>query len=72
MPDQTRRKWVKGVITGVPEMVNMQEIKDHLMGGSLIEVKCLQMTQDGKKVDSLSVLLHFEYPVLPENVGLGL
>lgn len=39
--DKTAWQWV---ITGVPESVNMQEIKDHLKVGALIEAKHLQMT----------------------------
>lgn len=64
-------KWAKGVIWGVPLSVTMDEIKANLKGGSVRNVRRLQVNREGARRDSESILLEFVSEVLPKKVTLG-
>lgn len=64
--DQAGKQWIKGVITGVPVSVSIQEIRDNLTGGVLVNVHRLQAIRGGVRADSPSILLHFKDQVLPK------
>lgn len=69
--NQPGKIWNKGVITGIPVCVKMEEIKNNIRGGNIVSAQRLQVTRDGIKEDSLSVLLQFEGGVLPGKVTIG-
>lgn len=69
--DQGRKQWSKGVITGIPVCVGMEEVKSNLRGGTLLSAQRLQASREGTKVDSQSVLLQFEGEALPKKVTIG-
>lgn len=69
--DQRRKKWSKGVITGIPVCVRMEEVKSNLKGGILLNAQRLQATREGTKVDSQSVVLQFEGENIPKRVTIG-
>lgn len=51
---------IRGVISGVPLEVSMEDLKKEIKGGKVTVVKRLPTRFQGKIVDSLSVLLQFE------------
>lgn len=61
----------KGVISGVPISVKMDDLKSKIKGGNVISVVRMKATKEGLKVDSESVLIHFEEGNLPRKVFLG-
>ncbi|KAI2644031.1 Elongation factor Ts, mitochondrial [Labeo rohita] len=65
------KKWVKGVITGIPTDVAVEQIKKSLTGAAVIDVKRLKYIRNKEKVDSLSVMIHFDGDKLPDKVFLG-
>ncbi|KAL1251100.1 hypothetical protein QQF64_018896 [Cirrhinus molitorella] len=66
-----QKSWVYGVINGVPAGVTMEELKKNLNGAKVIDAVRLQMNREGRRVDSLSVLLKIEGKELPERVKMG-
>lgn len=62
---------VRGVISGVPLNVSMDDIKGSLSGGTVISARRLQMWKDNKKCESMSVMIQFEGNNLPIRVKLG-
>lgn len=64
-------KGAKGVIWGVPTSITTDEIKANLKGGSVKNVRRLQVNRDGTKRDSESILLEFVGEMLPRKVTLG-
>lgn len=68
--DRGRKQWSKGVITGIPVCVGMEEVKSNLRGGTLLSAQRLQASREGTKVDSQSVLLQFEGEALPKKVTI--
>jgi len=61
----------KGVITGVPMNVGMEELKRHLKGGEIVMAQRLKTTREGVKKDSETVLIEFEGENMPKKVYLG-
>jgi len=61
----------KGVITGVPMNVGMEELKRHLKGGEIVMAQRLKTTREGVKKDSGTVLIEFEGDNMPKKVYLG-
>ncbi|XP_056270945.1 uncharacterized protein LOC130194087 [Pseudoliparis swirei] len=61
----------KGVITGVPVSVDMEELKRNLKGGAIVNAQRMKMTREGVKMDSESVLIEFEEKNVPNKVFLG-
>lgn len=61
----------KGVITGVPMNVGMEELKRHLKGGEIVIAQRLKTTREGMKKDSETVLIEFEGEHMPKKVYLG-
>lgn len=49
----------------------MEEIKNNLKGGTLKGVRRLQVTREGVRKDSESIVLEFEEEVLPKKVTMG-
>ena len=64
-------KKIRGVITGVPTDISLDEISKEIKGGGRVTVeKRLSTRYQGKIVDSLSVLLQFEGAIM-EKVVIG-
>lgn len=61
---------LKGVIYDVPLTMTMEEIIQEVKGGKVIKATRLQMTRNGIKKDSLSVLIEFE-SVMPKKIRMG-
>lgn len=62
---------MKGVITGVPTDVSEDTIKRSLSGAKVIGAKHLKYVSEKEKLDSLSVMVHFDEERLPERVFFG-
>jgi len=62
---------IRGVISGVPLNVSMDDIKANLSGGTVISTRRLQMWKDNKKCESMSVMILFEGSNLPTRVKIG-
>lgn len=65
------RRVTRGVITGIPVDEDLEKLKRSIYGGEVSRVKRLLKTINGKRVDSLSVLLEFQELVLPDRVKIG-
>lgn len=65
------KKWVRGVITGIPIDMTTERIKKNISGAEVKEVRRLQYVKDRERKDSLSVMIHFDEDKLPERVHLG-
>lgn len=61
----------KGVITGVPVSVGMEEIKKNVRGGKVIKAQRLKTTREGRKKESETILIEFEEDNIPLKVFLG-
>lgn len=61
----------RGVISGVPLAVSMDQIKGNVTGATVVEARRLRTTRNGEKCDSLSVMIRFEEEQLPTKVYLG-
>lgn len=61
----------RGVITGIPVDEDLEKLKRSIFGGQVSEAKRLLRTVEGKRVESLSVLLEFQQSELPEKVRIG-
>nr|XP_055046932.1 uncharacterized protein LOC129432503 [Misgurnus anguillicaudatus] len=61
---------VKGVIVGIPLDITMEEIKENVRGGKVINARRLFQNKEGQRQESLSILLTFEGKI-PEKVQLG-
>ncbi|CAL9681974.1 unnamed protein product [Knipowitschia caucasica] len=61
----------KGVISGVPISVKMDDLKSKIKGGKVISVDRMKTTKGGTKTDSESILIHFEEESVPRKVFLG-
>lgn len=59
---------LRGVITGVPLDVTVDQIKKSLTGGRVGDVIQLKGFRDGVRSDSMSVMIQFEGVSLPEKV----
>lgn len=66
-----QESWVYGVINGIPLGVTMEELKDNLEGAKVIETVRLQMSREGRRMDSLSVRLKLEGKEIPDRIKLG-
>lgn len=65
------KKWIRGVMTGIPIDVSVEEIKRNITGATVKEVKRLKCFRNGEKSDSLSVMMVFDEIKMPERVYLG-
>lgn len=63
--------WVYGVINGIPLGVTMEELRKNLEGAKIIDAVRLQMTREGRRMDSLSVRLKLEGKEVPDRVKMG-
>lgn len=61
----------KGVITGVPVSVGMEEIKKNVRGRKVIKAQSLKTTREGRKKESETILIEFEEDNIPLKVFLG-
>ena len=61
---------LRGVITNVPLEMSMEEVKEEIKGGKVIEAKRLQTNKSGYKQNSLSVLLVFDKS-MPSEIHIG-
>ena len=59
-----------GVITNVPLEMSMEEVKEEIKGGKVIEAQRLQTNKSGVKQNSLSVLLVFDKS-MPSEIHIG-
>lgn len=62
---------VRGVISGIPAAVTVEQVIENLVGGKVIEAKRLKMTRNGDKFDGLSVMIKFDESRLPTKVFIG-
>ncbi|KAI2646409.1 Elongation factor 4 [Labeo rohita] len=51
---------VKGVISGISPDVHVETMKRNLTGAIVFDVRRLKCTRNNEKVDSLSVMIHFD------------
>lgn len=65
------KTFVRGVITGIHTDVSIDEIKDNIEGGKVVDAKRLKITRNGERCDSFSVMLKFEEQILPKKVYIG-
>lgn len=61
---------VRGVISGVPLSMSMQDVKNEIQGGKVIEAIRLKTKRDGALKETLSVVVQFE-KTLPSSVQMG-
>lgn len=61
---------VRGVISGVPLSMSMEDVKNEIQGGKVIEAIRLKSKRDGALKETLSVVVQFER-TLPKSVQLG-
>ena len=61
---------LRGVITNVPLEMSMEEVKEEIKGGKVVEAKRLQTNKSGVKQSSLSVLLVFD-KLMPAEIHIG-
>lgn len=54
------KKYVWGVISGIPTAITEQQIKENVVGAKVIEVTRLRKTRNGEKCDSLSVMIKLD------------
>ncbi len=59
------RKLTRGVISGIPTVVSVDQIKDNVVGAKVLDSKRLKTTRNGEKCDSLSSMVEFDEPRLP-------
>ncbi|XP_067281993.1 uncharacterized protein [Pseudorasbora parva] len=67
----TYRKFAKGVITGIPVNVSVEEVKKNITNVKVNEVRRLKINRNGNMLDSLSVMINFDQEKLPERVYIG-
>lgn len=65
------KRATRGVISVIPTIVTTDEIKENVKGAKVLEVKRLKANRNGEKFDSLSVMIKFEEPVLPNKIYIG-
>lgn len=58
----------RGVITGIPVAVSIDEIKNSLKGGDIVDAK--RLTKGKEKLDSMSILIWFKNEI-PSKVQMG-
>lgn len=56
---------VRGVIPGIPVDEDLERLKGSIRGGEVKWIRRLQRLVDSKRIDSSSVLLKSQGPVLP-------
>lgn len=61
---------VRGVISGVPLNMSMEDVKNEIQGGKAVEATRLKSKRDGSLKDTLSVVVQFER-TLPKSVQMG-
>lgn len=58
----------RGVITGIPMSVSIEEIKNTLKGGDIVDAK--RLTKGKEKLESMSILIWFKNE-MPSKVQMG-
>lgn len=61
---------VRGVISGIPLSMTMEDIKKEIKGGKVIKASRIKNKRDGVLKDTTAVILQFE-KVLPRSVQMG-
>jgi len=61
---------VRGVISGVPLSMSMDDVKKEIQGGKIVEATRLKTKRDGTLKETLSVVVQFER-TLPKAVQMG-
>ena len=61
----------RGVIYGIDPSIEIDDITSHLEEMGVVDARRLTMVRDGVKVNTTSVVLSFDNPVLPPKVFLG-
>lgn len=62
---------VKGVITGIPSDISMEEVTENIRGGKVINARRLFKNKEGQRLESIFILLTFEGS-LPEKSSNGI
>lgn len=65
------KKFTKGVITGIPVNVSVDDVKRNITNARVNEVRHLKVNRNGNMQDSLSVMINFDQEKLPEKVYIG-
>lgn len=61
---------LRGVISGVPIEMTMENMKKETKGGKIIDATRIKSKRDWELKDTMAVILQFEN-VMPENIQLG-
>lgn len=64
------KKFVRGVISGVPIVVTIEQIRNNVTGAKVVEVKHLKTTRNGE-CDSLALMLKINGEKLSSRVYIG-
>lgn len=65
------KKWIRGVISGIPIDISADVIKRNISGATVLEARRLKYTRNKERLDSLSVMLRFDEEKMPSRVFLG-
>lgn len=69
--EQKTKRGCRGVITGVPLSVKLEELKSNLDGRGKAIISVKRMTRGSDRVECETVLVEFEGEVLPDRAYLG-
>lgn len=61
---------VRGFISGVPLSMSVEDVKNEIQGGQVVEATRLKSKQDGSLKETLCVVMHFE-KTLPNSVQMA-
>lgn len=61
---------LRGVISGVPLEMTMEEVKNEIKGGKITNATRIKSRREGELKDTMAVILQFENN-MPENIQLG-
>lgn len=62
------KKIVKGVITGIPVNVSVEDVKGNIKNANVNEVRRLKINRNGSTYDSLSIMITFDEEKLPNKI----
>lgn len=65
------KRYVKGVVTGIPVNVSADEVKASITNANVVEAKRLRTNRNGSACDSLSVMVTFDEETLPKKILIG-
>lgn len=67
-----KNRGCRGIITNVPFCLKMEEVKENLTGGRIVQLQRMTTIKDGgKKRETETVMIEFEGDILPQKVLLG-